>query len=344
MERARRSRSWPSACALLLLSCGSAPPAGPTTPRDPLLTPPVSAKGDAGVEGSEAGPESPPAQKREVKLRYELAGRAFPLPLVHGTIGGESTWMLVDTGANSHVIAGWLARKAKLDAKNLGDQGTDHAGRTIITSRVERSSITIDEWGALPDSPTLVTEVPEAVARLGIGAFLSPQQLGAGQALVLDLAESEMRVTESALAMGALSGRGADPFGDPVHVCEDNDSPIRGLAFVVQAKIEGAKVGLLLDTGAHHSDLLAGSSAGRRLAPRSVSNREQVYAASGKISTRTVRGAKVNVGSHKAVVDVDIIPGETDTSCPRDGVLAMDILKSCVLVFDRTAVHGRCAR
>ncbi|WP_394833901.1 aspartyl protease family protein [Pendulispora rubella] len=303
--------------------------------------------GHAGVAGDENGKRDPAQSypRPRIKIRYEIGGRAFPLPLVRGAIGGEPTWMLVDTGANSHVIAGWLARKAKLDTKNFGDQGTDHAGHAIVTSRVDRSQITVDGWGALPDAPTLVTEIPEAVARIGIGAFLSPQQLatsGRGTALVLDLARGEMYATDSAQAPAELEGKGADPFTVAARICEDRASPIRGLAFVVPAKIEGADVSLLLDTGAHRSDLLAGTPAARRLMPRSIPNREQVYAASGKLSTRTVRGAKVHVGAHTSVTDVDIIPGESDPSCPRDGVLAMDILKSCIVIFDRSTVLGRC--
>src|SRR4029079_19079276 len=137
-------------------------------------------------------PGAAPAD-RTVTLRYELRGREFPLPLVHGTVGGVPTWMLVDTGANSHVIAGWLARKANLDTRNLGDQGTDHAGRTIMTSRTDRHAMSIDGWGKIPDGPVLVTEIPDAVAKLGIGAFVSPQQLAeGGHAVVLDLARGEM--------------------------------------------------------------------------------------------------------------------------------------------------------
>jgi len=251
--------------------------------------------------------------------------------------------MLIDTGANSHVIAGWLARKAKLQAKNVGDQATDHAGHAIATSRVDRSTITVDGWGALPDAPTLVTEVPEAIARIGIGAFLSPQELDIDSALVLDLARAEMYSTDSAHASAELDGKGANPFTLAARACEDRESAIRGLAFVVPATIEGARVSLLLDTGAHRSDLLATSPAARRFLARSVPSGEQVYAASGKISTRVVRGAKIDVGAYSKMTDVEIIPGEPDPSCPRDGVLAMDMLRSCIVVFDRGAVYGRCA-
>ena len=281
--------------------------------------------------------------KRHVKLHFELGRRPFPLPLVHGTVSGEPTWMLVDTGANSHVIAGWLARKAHLEARNLGDVGTDHTGRAIATSRVDHPKVLVDEWGALSDSPILVTEVPEAVARLGIGAFISPQALAAANgAIVLDLKSAEMREEDGGHPKALLGPRGAEVFGTAAHPCVDDDSPIRGLAFVIPVTIEGTRAALLLDTGAHHTDLLSSTPIGKRFLPRSVPNREQVYAASGKIVTRTVRTAKVTLGEYAVVTDVDLIPGESDPSCPRDGVLAMDILRSCVIVLERAKVYGRC--
>ncbi|WP_394824084.1 aspartyl protease family protein [Pendulispora albinea] len=334
-------------CVLAYAGCGGAP--APSAAPGPNESGMVVLRAERATMDRGGAPPAGPAKAAvagpayaRIKLHYDLGGRTFPLPLVHGAIGGEPTWMLVDTGANSHVIAGWLARKAKLDAKNFGDQGTDHAGHAITTSRVDRTQMTLDGWSALPETPTLVTEIPEAVARIGIGAFLSPQQLAYDSALVLDLARAEMYTADSAQAAADLEGKGANPFTAAARACEDRDSPIRGLAFVVPAMVDSVRVSLLLDTGAHRSDLLAHTPAGRRLLPRSVPNREQVYAASGKISTRTVRGAKVSVGAYTTVTDVDILPGESDSSCPRDGVLAMDILRSCIVVFDRSTLTGRC--
>jgi predicted aspartyl protease len=284
-----------------------------------------------------------PSAPKRIPLRFDLLGHPFPLPLVHGTVAGEPTWMLVDTGANSHVIAAWLARKAKLDSKNLGDVGTDHTGRTIVTSRVDDPSIVVDGWGALAGGPILVTEVPEAVARLGIGAFLSPQQLAtAGDAIVLDLGRSEMRSDSLPTALKALEGRGVDLLTTEARACEDTDSPIKGLAFVVPARIDGTRIGLLLDTGAHHTDVLASTPVGKKLAPRSVANKEQVYAASGRITTRTIKRAKLEVGAWSGITDVDVLPGDSDPSCPRDGVLAMDVLQKCVLVLHASTVRARC--
>lgn len=293
------------------------------------------------TSGSEDGPRTYMA--RRAKLRYEIHGRSFPLPLVTGTIAGQPVLMLVDTGANSHVIAGWLARKLGLSMKKLGDVGTDHVGKTIATFRIEKPDIAIDDWGALVPTPVLATEVPDVIEKLGIGAFISPQRLvEEGDSVVLDLVKGELRPAWWDEAHYELSAGGVPLVLGEARACEETEGPIKGLAFVVPATVESQRVELLLDTGAQHSDVFTTSIAGQRLAGQSSVNREPMYTASGKISGRKLKGARVAAGSFSATADVDLIGGGSDASCPRDGVLAMDVLRSCALLLGRSRVYGRC--
>ncbi len=285
-----------------------------------------------------------PAGPRHAQLKYELNGRRFPLPLVHGTVSGEPVWMLVDTGANSHVIASWVARKVGLAMRALGDVGSDHTGRAVSAYTVDRPAVAIDEWGPLADGPMLVTDVPEPIEHIGIGAFVSPQWLAAaGEGLVLDLAGGEMHTApwdEATQAIDARSGAELAPRG--ARLCRDDASAIKGLAFVLRASVEGHGVDLLLDTGAHRTDLLTTSVAGRQLAPRATPSREQMYAASGLVKTSLVRAATVRIGDWAITSDIDLVPGVADPLCPRDGVVSMDALSSCTLLLSRTGVRGRC--
>jgi predicted aspartyl protease len=259
-------------------------------------------------------------------------------------VAGQPTAMLVDTGANSHVIAGWFARKAGLTLARLGDIGTDHAGRTIATARVEHPKVAIDGWGALADGPMLVTDVPPIIEKLGIGAFISPQRLTEdGDAVILDLAGGEVRAAIFEDALRAEGFAGATLVGEGARACEDTESVIKGLAFVVPTVIDGQRAELLVDTGAQRSDLLLASAAGQALAGRSIPNKEQMYGASGRLSSRTVKGARLHAGDLAYALDVDLIGGESDPYCPRDGVLSMDVLRSCVLVLGRRKIAGRCA-
>ena len=84
------------------------------------------------------------------------------------------------------------------------------------------------------------------------------------------------------------------------------------------------------------------SGLGFRLVAQSVANKEPMYTASGKISARKLHAAKVTAGSFSVAADVDLIGGAADASCARDGVLAMDVLRSCTLLMGRSRVFGRC--
>lgn len=335
------SASWRVGGSLLsfLAACGGAPSRPAPAPRaQPIVAATVPSAAPA-VSREEAAPGH-----RRVALRFELNGRKFPLPVVHGTIAGQPVWMLVDTGANSHVIASWVARRAKLPMRALGDVGSDHTGRAVSAYSVEHPGVVIDDWGPLADGPTLVTDVPEPIARLGIGAFVSPQRLaGDGEGVVLDLAAREMWTAPWDEARRALEERpGVELAPRGVRVCEDDGSAIRGLAFVLPASIDGHLAELLLDTGAHRTDLLTTSRPGRLLAARARPSREAMYAASGLVKARVVHAARVRIGELALRADVDLVPGVADPVCPRDGALSMDALGSCTLLFSQKTVRGRC--
>ena len=322
------------ACTLAATAVACTPPAKPRV------------SGQARLATATGGTEESPRtwSPRLAKLKYEVRGRPFPLPLVTGTIAGQPVLMLVDTGANSHVIAGWLARKLGLSMKKLGDVGTDHVGKSIATFRVEKPELAIDDWGTLDPAPVLATDVPDVIEKLGIGAFISPQRLvEEGDAVVLDLVKGELRPALWDEAHYELAASGASlVLPDQGRACEENEGPIKGLAYVVPATVNAQRVDLLVDTGAQHSDVFTTSTAGQRLTAQSSVNKEAMYTASGKISARVLKGARVTAGAFSVLTDVDLIGGAADSSCPRDGVLAMDVLRSCSLLLGRTKIFARC--
>jgi predicted aspartyl protease len=324
---------------LAALGCG-----GAAAPAPPPVGPSASLAASLPESAAPAQVTETATAARKVELRFELNGRKFPLPLVHGAVAGEPVWMLVDTGANSHVIASWVARKVGLPMRRLGDVGSDHTGRAVTAYTVEHPDMSIDDWGALVQTPMLVTDVPEPIARIGIGAFVSPQWLAAaGDAVVLDLPGHEMRSApwdQAERTLDAMPGREIAPNG--ARLCEDTASSIKGLAFVLPASIDGHSVDLLLDTGAHRTDLLTTSKAGRLLVGRARPSKEQMYAASGLVKTSLVRAAAVKIGDWSVTADIDLVPGVADPACQRDGVVSMDALSSCTLLLGRKQVRGRC--
>jgi predicted aspartyl protease len=332
-----------------LLSLACAPGRPPAPAAAPVPAPAVAAPSiaiAASVPAKAAEGAVTPKEARSVALHFELNGREFPLPLVRGTVGGEPVWMLIDTGANSHVVASWVARKVKMPLRSLGEVGSDHAGRAVNAYAASHPNVVIDGWGSLGDAPILVTDVPEPIASIGIGAFISPQALAReGEGVVLDLSAREMHLSRWEEGARQVEARGGVPLApEGARLCRDETGLVRGLAFVVQATVEGHRVSLLLDTGAHHTDLLTTSRAATSLAPRSTPSKEQMYAASGLVHTRLVHGAHVKVGAWSLTTDVDLVPGTADKPCPRDGAVSMDALGACTLLLGKKGMVGRCGR
>jgi hypothetical protein len=249
--------------------------------------------------------------------------------------------MVVDTGATSTAIAAWFAQRHALPTARVDGRATDHAGKRVAMSRTEGAVATIAGWGSLGIGPFLVYDLPPIIERLEIGMFVAPQTLGGSDrdAIVLDLKRGELRLEPKSRAFAAVEGRGR-PL-PPAHSCAAT-GPLGGPTFVLPASVGGFPARMLVDTGAQTSDLFESSDPGKMLARRSVTNDEKIYGAGGRIRSRTLRQAMVSVGEHVKSVKLDLIPGRADEHCPRDGVLAMDILRECVLVIADARLVARC--
>ena len=213
-----------------------------------------------------------------------------------------------------------------------------------VTRATQATQATTRSTRAMPTrrwtSQATLPSIAASFTRAHHSPFVSPQKLaGDGEAIVLDFPHKEMRAVKRGTSLGTL---GIALTLDPVALCEDKDSPIQGLAYVLSGTIDGETVKLLVDTGAHHSDLLMSSPPGVKLLPRAVDSKEQVYAASGKVTPKTLKDVQVAVGAVEGKFDVDLIPGKKDEFCPRDGVLAMDILAKCELLLEPGRFLGQC--
>lgn len=293
---------------------------------------------------AELAAATPPPGARKMRLTYPTGPTgAWSLPLVRGRVNGEEVWMLVDTGANYHVVAGWLVKKAGLKTRSVGAAGTDHAGRAIQTYRVDNARIDAEGWGPVAHGSVLGTDVPSVFERARIGVFLSPGQLaGDGDGIVVDLLHDEVREERFADAARALAKTGVDLAGDSARVCEDHAGSMTGRSYVVPARIEGQAVRLLLDTGAPRSDLSSASAAGRALLPHAEPGGDEIYTASGRVPVHTLVAADVAVGKVRARLDVDVFQGKPDTVCPRDGALGLDVLRRCAMALSKSKAVVRC--
>ena len=281
---------------------------------------PTPRNADIGSSAAEARPardgrdsRESPVSDRHATLRLEIEGLA-PVPLVRTTVGRVPTWMQIDSGASVHTLPGFLVRRAEL------------------AREPRASSITIDTWGQLDDGPVAVREQDEDLpgARAGIAGLISPQRLLPEGTVVLDLPRREMRAASEREAMRALSSH-ATELTIAAERCDG--------MYVVGAFIEGVHARLIIDTGAAATALYARSRAGAALDARSVGSRGRSFSVDGAMTTRTVEAAKILVGDVHAVHDLTLLSGarapagDAARACAEDGVLGIDVLGACVLVF-----------
>ncbi|MEO7110956.1 MAG: retropepsin-like aspartic protease [Polyangiaceae bacterium] len=301
----------------LVTACGSVPAAKPSAVAEVVLAsdpPPPQPKALA------------PLPNRHAKLTFEL-GPLAPLPLVHGTIGGVPTWMIVDSGAGTHFVMGWMADRANVQTSPTKTVVTDHVRREMNVALADRSLIVIEGWGGLTPGELLVVDAPAGGlgAKNNIGIMLSPQTLDDDRAVIFELDRGSIRTGTEADAVRALAARKVPVDPDDIAFCHD--------VFSVAANIDGHAVRLVVDTGASSTDLFSLSDAGRALAAHSASSRTAGEPASGPVAMRIAKGARIQLGALSMHKDVDILVGAPEIECPVDGVLGVDVLRSCVLVF-----------
>ena len=266
-----------------------------------------------------------PLPDRHATLTFDV-GSLAPLPFVHGTIGGVSTWMLVDSGASTQFVPSWMADRAKVQTRPTTASVSDHVRHDMNVALADRSLIAIDAWGGLtPGELLVVDEKARGLgAEFGVGIMLSPQALDDERAVILELDRRSIRTGSEADAVRALAARKIAVDSDDIEFCHG--------VFSVAATIDGHAVRLTVDTGASSSDLFSLSDAGRALAPRSA-RRSEGEAGSGPVALRVYKGARIQVGGLSIRKDIDIFTGAPEIDCPVDGVLGIDVLRSCVLVF-----------
>lgn len=272
--------------------------------------------------------------ERPGRTAIERMGPGGRIPLVHATVAGRPTLLLVDTGAFDHLLEGWFARELQ-DAEASGRSAavTDHANRRVTMDQWGAMSFAVDGWSPLGPIRPLVT--PDLVAgprALGIGGILSPQRLATGGAVVLDFPAREM-VAMDAVAAGERLAAHRSSLGTALPC---------GSTYVIAATVEGKDARLLVDTGASGTDLRASSPAGQALAGRSAVSRD-IYAIGGAVGTRMLGDARVTMGQLSTRLDVPLVEDRARASrCPSDGVVGMDVLAECVLVIEASEMRIAC--
>jgi hypothetical protein len=259
-------------------------------------------------------------RKGDVPIEFEAkkAGtKAFPFPFVEGTVAGQKTRFLLDTGAAVHAIDASLAAAAQLG------------------SPAKATSITIDGWGALPEHAVVVRELPALLRTHGIGGVIAPQLLAESpdQAVVVDLVNRQLRIRPKSTSSSELADLGTNLSGASRKPCPADSDGIAGRALAVDATVDGEPTHLAIDTGASRTMLLEGSKAGARAAGRPVLGRSVVAGAASDVATSIYGAVPFTVGAWSSPLDVGVGAGHRPPQCGAEGRLGMDVLQQCAIAM-----------
>ncbi|HSO40048.1 MAG TPA: hypothetical protein VLT33_46290 [Labilithrix sp.] len=266
------------------------------------------------------GMQAPP---RTAVLQFEAkkpSSRPFPFPFVEVKVGAETTRFLVDTAATVHSVDAAVVKNAQLVAP------------------VKLASITLEGWGALPDQPVAVVELPATIRAHGIGGVLSPQLLakglGPGQALAVDLVRAQLRAQPRSAAWANVEDLGIMLTTGAQRLCSADASGVfPGQLLTVDGVVDGEATRIVGDSGASRSFFVEGSKAGAKAAARPLAGHSSAQSALAELPVALRAGVPLTVGAWSQTADVGIAAGERDPHCGHEGHLGMDVLQRCAIAI-----------
>jgi len=256
-------------------------------------------------------------------LGYEAkkpSARPFPFPFVEVKVGTETTRFLVDTGAAVHSIDAAVIKNAQLVAP------------------VKLAAVTLDGWGALPDQPVAVVELPATIRAHGIGGVLSPQLLAkglpAGQALAFDLVRGQLRAQPRSAAWANVEELGIALTAGAAKLCSADASGIfPSQLFTVDATVDGEATKMVVDSGASRTFFTGSSKAGAKAAARPLIGRSSAQSSMIEVPVALRGGVPITIGAWSNPTEVGLAPGEKDAHCGHEGHLGMDVLQRCAVAY-----------
>lgn len=249
-------------------------------------------------------------------------------PTVHVLINGKAAKMMLDTGAQAHVLwdASLLDEAPNKDPKQLYAHVASTEGRAVGAGLTDERGNTLHQKFYL---------IPDSVLReYGYAGILSPHTVAANNVAVIDL-EKNCFFTSSSFEIRPDSGF-------EVHRSSMIQNPYGIMAILVE--LDGHEIPLLVDTGAAVTGITGALVASKPEGQRSLGGMDMF-------------GAEIPQGDRMRLVDLTIngksfkslpvIPrlkiGEIEGIVDGDaeglenyGFIGMDVLKNHVLYFDVT--------
>jgi hypothetical protein len=154
----------------------------------------------------------------------------------------------------------------------------------------------------------------------------------------LDLRVPELRIEPFNAAVARL-GAVELQRGKAARICAEPGA-LRNRLFAVTASVAGEPSSLILDSGAAHSKLSSTSRAARTLESRLEDGATSTGLSGVVDAVKLARRVPVNLAMHAATADVRV--GTVKSSCGRDGILGLDVIRSCAFVLADERIAFAC--
>lgn len=247
-------------------------------------------------------------------------GRTTHAPMVHATIHGRTTKLIVDTGSTDHLLTIELARELGLEA-TPGEAGTDSTGASVDSWTLGTVTAEIGEQ-AFELRDVIAITGPAPFAGFGIGGMLSPQHINPDVWATLDLAGERFRLLDGDEADLTAWLTDRAPTLEMLRL----ERAAGDTTILVEAAVEPhAPVVTMLDTGGKRTQFTKAAVPGAGDGPQAFSGRGVGGGAS--VGTE-LTGQTLLVGGARLPVQSLIVGPEMDG---RDGLVGMDVLRGTVL-------------
>lgn len=247
-------------------------------------------------------------------------GRTTHAPMVHATIHGHATKLIVDTGSTDHLLTIELARELGLEA-TPGEAGTDSTGASVDSWTLGTVTAEIGEQ-AFELRDVIAITGPAPFAGFGIGGMLSPQHINPDVWATLDLARERFTMLDGNRAEITAWLTDRAPTLELLRL----ERAAGDTTILVEAAVEPhAPVVTMLDTGGKRTQFTATAVPGAGDGPQVSSGRGVGGGAS--VGTE-LTGQTLLVGGARLPVQSLIVGPEMDG---RDGLVGMDVLRGTVL-------------
>jgi hypothetical protein len=257
----------------------------------------------------------------DVPITFDVGNqRATHAPMVHATVRGVPTKLIIDTGSTDHILTIELAGELGLEA-TPGEAGTDSTGASVASWTLGKVTAAIAEQPFELENVIAIT-APAPFPGYGIGGILSAQHLQADAWAMLDLAGERFMLLdgeEAALTAWLIERAPTLELVRLERVPGDT-------TILVRAAVEPhGPVVTMLDSGGKRTQFAATAVPDAGEGPQTSSGR----GVGGGASVGTELAARtLLVGGVRLPVPSLIVGPEMDG---RDGLVGMDVLRGTVL-------------